>query len=349
MKRPHPFRRIHAELLYAAHAARVLAWPIVLFGVLVVAGAVIEHEFGARPGQPAPSWTRSFFVSYTLMFFEHIEETPHHPLSQVMHYGQPLLGFLIVSGGILRLGVDLLDRERNARTWMGIMAATTRQHVILCGLGSVGFRVAEELVHMGVDVFGVELDPNGEFVERARQIGVQVLIGDARQEDILRRLGVERARAVIVATNDDLANLEIAMDARDIAKDVHVVVRLFDQRLAQKARSVLGFEASVSTSRLAAPLFASAALDPGVVGTHRIGDTVLVVVQVTVGPSSELRGQSFGALASKGMTVIGVRRDGEAWELAPRPERWFTVGEQLQVMVRSDRVDDLRRLAGDRT
>lgn len=345
MNGPRPLRRLHAELLYARHGVKVLARPLLLFVAVVVVGGVVEHRFGSPAGGAPMSWTRAFFVSYTLMFSEHLEETPTHALAQLMHYGQPLLGVLVVSEGILRLGLNLLDRERNARTWVGIMAATTRQHVILCGLGSVGFRVAEELLSMGVEVFAVEKDPAGPFVERARTLGVHVLIGDARAEDLLVQLHLAKARAIIVATNDDLANLEIAMDAREIAKDVHIVVRLFDQRLAQKVRSVLGIEASVSTSRLAAPLFASAALDPGVVGTHRIGDTVLVVVQVKVGDKSELRGQTYGSLSQRGMTVVGVRAEGGTWELSPRPDRWFTVGEQLQVLVKTAQVDELHRLA----
>lgn len=198
---------------------------------------------------------------------------------------------------------------------------------------------------MGVEVFAVERNPDGPFIERARMLGVHVLVGDARAEDLLVQLHIDKARAIIVATDDDLANLEIAMDAREIAKDVHVVMRLFDQRLAQKVRAVLGIEASVSTSRLAAPLFASAALDPGVVGTHRIGDTTLVVVQLVVGPKSQLRGQTFGSLSNRDMTVVGVRKEGSDWELAPRADRWFAEGEHLQVMVRSDHVDELRRLA----
>ncbi|MCB9689194.1 MAG: NAD-binding protein [Alphaproteobacteria bacterium] len=345
MNGPNPLRRLHAELLYARHGVRVLARPLLLFVVVVLIGGVVEHEFGSSPGSPPQTWTRAFFVSYTLMFSEHLEETPTHVLAQLMHYGQPLLGVLVVSEGILRLGVNLLNRESNARTWVEIMAATTKQHVILCGLGSVGFRVAEELVSMGVEVFAVERDPNGQFVERARMLGVHVLIGDARAEDLLVQLHIDKARAIIVATDDDLANLEIAMDAREIAKDVHVVMRLFDQRLAQKVRSVLGIEASVSTSRLAAPLFASAALDPGVVGTHRIGETVLVVVQVRVGEGSVLRGQSYGSLSGRGMTVVGVRGENGQWELSPKPDRWFTVGEQLQVLVKSDQVDELHRIA----
>ena len=120
----------------------------------------------------------------------------------------------LVSEGILRLGMGLINREQNARVWSRIMASVSEGHVVVCGLGSVGFRVTEELVAMGLGVFAIESDPNGQFVERARQLGAFVLIGDARAEDLLLSLNVAQARAVIVATDNDLANLEIALDTR---------------------------------------------------------------------------------------------------------------------------------------
>jgi Trk K+ transport system NAD-binding subunit len=276
------------------------------------------------------------------MFSEHLQETPPHPLAQLAHYGQPVLGVLLLSEGLLRLGVQLLDRDRNQRIWVKLMASTTSGHVILCGLGSVGYRIAEELLGMGMEVYAIEKDEHGPFVARARAAGVHVLPGDARQENLLAELHVKRARAVIAATDDDLVNLEIAMDVRELAPGQRVVVRLFDQKLAEKVRSVLGIEASVSTSRLAAPLFASAALDPCVVGTHRVGDTVLLVVQLKITARSPLRGKALGALAGLGLTAIAVRRAGAAWDTTPATDRVLTEGEEVQVMVPSRRLAEVQ-------
>lgn len=334
---PRPWRRLRAELAYARYGARVLLRPLLAFVVVVAAGAVVEHTFGGHP-----TWSGSFFVSYTLMFSEHLEETPPHPLAQLMHYLQPVVGVLLLSEGLLRLGVQLLDRDRNTRIWVKIMAGTTSGHVIVCGLGSVGFRVAEELLSLGVEVFAIEKEEHGPFTPLARARGIHVTIGDARQENLLAELNVKGARAVIAATNDDLANLEIAMDARELAPGQRVVVRLFDQKLAEKVRTVLGIEASVSTSRLAAPLFASAALDPCVVGTHRIGDTVLLVVQLAVRPGSPLRGRSFGELPTLGLSGIAVRRSGGPWETLPPADRRLDEGDDVQVLVPAARLPEVR-------
>ncbi|MEQ1565578.1 MAG: NAD(P)-binding protein [Myxococcota bacterium] len=335
---------LRREAMYAGWAARAIARPLVLVVVAAI-GAVVEHEYGHAPGEPPPSWSYAFFVSYCLLFLEHLESTPEHPLAQLMHYLQPLIGVILVSEGILRLGLDLMNKQANARVWVGIMASTTSGHVIVCGLGSVGFRIVEELRAMKVEVFAIERDAAGPFVDRARQLGVEVVIGDGRSENLLRDLHPERARAVILATDDDLANMEIAMDLRELTPDVPIVMRLFDQRLAQKVKATLGVQVSVSTSRLAAPLFASAALHPSVVGAHRVGDTVLVVVQVTVNPASSLRGRTVATLGALGLTVVSIRGGGGSWEVQPAADRMVSGGDQLQLLVASERVDEVQALA----
>jgi voltage-gated potassium channel Kch len=134
---------------------------------------------------------------------------------------------------------------------------------------------------------------------------VHLVLGDARNEQLMRSLNMARARAVVIATNDDLANLEVAMEVQAMAPGVNVVMRLFDQRLATKVKNVMGVDVSLSTSAVAAPIFAAAALDPRVVGAHRVGDQVMLVVRVDV-PRSRV-GQTVGHyFAATGHPVLAL-------------------------------------------
>ncbi len=312
-------------------------------GLLAVCtlGAVVHHTFGAQPGEPQPSWSQAFFVSYCLLFFEFLDQVPPHPVAQVVHYLQPLLGIFLVSEGVIKLGLTVFRKDANAQEWIGNMARVSKGHVILCGLGTVGFRVLEELVSMDITVFCIEQDPDCAFLSRGKELGAEILVGDARADGLLRSLNLKRARAIIVATDDDLANLEIAMDAREIAPGLRIVMRLFDQRLAQKVKSTLGIQVSVSTSRLAAPLFASAALDPAVISTHRIGDRSVVVMELDVGPG--LAGRCSTELARDlRITVVGITRGASHWEVPPPPERRLTVQDRVQLLVDGDRAEEIR-------
>ncbi|MCP4250436.1 MAG: hypothetical protein GY778_25615, partial [bacterium] len=82
--------------------------------------------------------------------------------------------------------------------------------------------------------------------------------------------------AVIACTDDDLTNIEIALDAREVRPDIRVVLRLFDQSLASKIVNNFDIEAAFSASALAAPAFAAAAVDPSVRDSFYAGEVLFV-------------------------------------------------------------------------
>src|SRR5262249_12206554 len=84
-------------------------------------------------------------------------------------------------------------------------------HIVVCGLGNVGFRVVEELVGYGERVVVLELERDSRFVTTARRLGVPVIHGDATVREVLRQANAPTARAVITATSNDLINLEVAL------------------------------------------------------------------------------------------------------------------------------------------
>jgi Trk K+ transport system NAD-binding subunit len=78
-------------------------------------------------------------------------------------------------------------------------------------------------------------------------------------EETLRRAQVMRARAFIAVTSNDLANIEAALNARALAPDTHVVLRVFDPDLALQARRSLGIPAAFSPARIGAAALIAAA------------------------------------------------------------------------------------------
>lgn len=146
---------------------------------------------------------------------------------------------------------------------------------------------------------------------------------------------------MIVATDDDLANLEIAMDAREADASVPIVMRLFDQRLAQKVRASLGIEVSFSTSKLAAPLLAGAALDSSVVGAHRVGGKTLVVMELEISAGGAFQGIKLSELAGAHRLTLVAWRRGQDWDTAPDVQTRLAPGDGLQLMIDSARLDEV--------
>jgi len=145
----------------------------------------------------------------------------------------------------------------------------------------------------------VELDASGPFVSLITEQGIPVLFEDARKTDVLIKAGLERASAVIACTDNDLSNVEIALDAREVRPDIRIVLRLFDQGLASKIVNSFDIEAAFSASALAAPAFAAAAVDPSVQDSFYVGDVLFVHSTFWVPPGSPLTHESVWDLWGK--------------------------------------------------
>lgn len=340
-------RRFRAEALFLFRGLRVLVRPTAGLALTVAVATVIERLFGAPPGGEPPGWAEAAFIVWGLLLGEIGGELPAEPLGRAASYLLPLIGVFFLAEGVIKLGLVVFNKDEQSEAWVSILANESRQHVVVCGLGTVGFRIVEELLALGEQVFVIERKGDGDYVALARALGAEVLIGDARTENLLRSMNVGRARSVIVATNDDLANLEIAMDVREQFPEVPIVLRLYDQRLAKRVGDSLKIQLSVSTSKLAAPLFASAAIDPAVVGTHRVGEKLMVVVEHSLGPTCALVNRTVGEVSrAYALSIVAIRPAGEDWCLHPDPDARLAPYTVVQFMVPGPRARTLRQLTG---
>ena len=179
---------------------------------------------------------------------------------------------------------------------LGPQAADAKDHVIVVGLGTIGYRIAMLLRERGVNVVAAEKDADGRFVEAARRQRIPVVTSDGRTPQALRALRIDRARALVTVTSDDTANLTTAMHARALRPDLRIVLRLFDPDFAARLDAALGDFNSRSVSALAAPAFAAAAVGREVLATIPAGPKrVLVVARVPVSGGSRMDGATVAA------------------------------------------------------
>ena len=92
-----------------------------------------------------------------------------------------------------------------------------RRHVVVCGLGARGSRLAAELLDDGYSVVAVERDSTGSAIEDVRRRGGLVVVGDARKAEVLCRARIEHATYVVALTGTDDANAEVAIQAGTLA------------------------------------------------------------------------------------------------------------------------------------
>ncbi|MGW8144986.1 MAG: potassium channel family protein, partial [Anaerolineales bacterium] len=227
-------RTLRAELRDIRLLLGEFKFSLILFLVIIIVGALLLNVLYPYPGSKThPTFEKSLYAVFALIFFENILDFPNVWYLQVLFFLIPILGLAVVVDGVIRFGSALVNKNARGQKWQVAMASIYKNHVIICGLGRIGYRVALELQKYERDIVAIELNENGRFIEKAKSIGIPVIVADARRSDNLIKANVEKADAIIPCTENELTNLEIALDARELNPGIKVVMRMFDPELAE--------------------------------------------------------------------------------------------------------------------
>jgi len=96
-------------------------------------------------------------------------------------------------------------------------------HVVIAGYGLNGRNLAAALHSIHAPYLIVEL--NAQTVRKARAAGELAFYGDATREEILRALGIERARMLVIAISDAAATRRIVRVARELNPKLYIIAR----------------------------------------------------------------------------------------------------------------------------
>jgi Trk K+ transport system NAD-binding subunit len=282
------WRAFTAWLRTVRAAIRRVRLPLAVLLLVMTAGTL---TFWLSAQQPSPG--RAFLYTLNLVTLQTGPDVlPLQPGLQLAAFGVMLGGVLAVAGG----AANLIAYIRDPRQQQMALASTFSNHIIVCGVGRVGYRVISELSELGDAVVAINRTESEEWVDVMRRAGVPVIIGDARQRNTLIDAGVERASALVSCTSDDLTNLDVALDAREINPEIKIVLRMFDQKLAEKIARGFNIKTTFSVSALAAPALAAAATRTKVNYSFKLDGNLLNVVSIKFEPASRFIGMSVKEL-----------------------------------------------------
>ena len=96
----------------------------------------------------------------------------------------------------------------------GLRRIRVRGHIVVCGAGRIGGAVIDLLLRTGKHIVVIDPSPDPYLMRLARKNAIDLLTGDATHEEVLELCNVPHAMALVVLTNSDPGNLEIALGAR---------------------------------------------------------------------------------------------------------------------------------------
>ncbi len=303
--RHHP---VYAYWRFAQHLLREFRWPLGVFTTLVLGGGLLIMLTYHKRELP---YGEACYTIFMLVFVQPTIDFPREWYLQPLWFIIPIVGLGAIADSVVKLGYFVFAKKQKLKEWHAMHAAMMKDHIVVVGAGKVGYKIIKDLLALKEEVVAIERKMDSPLVTELLDLGVPIIEGEGRLRKTLEEANVARAKAVILATDDDLANLDAALTAREIKADVRVVLRLFDETLATKVATAFKMPA-ISTSATSAPAFIAAATGRSVLAAFTLDGThTLHVADVCVEPGSPLAERSVGDIQDRfGVNVIMHKRDG---------------------------------------
>ena len=307
----------------------------------VIAVSVLTFRFGMAQD----TWVDAFYRTISLLA---TGADMHGEQADAGSWQKAFIGGLRLIGTALTAAFTAIFTNYLIRANLGGALAIRRipdgGHIIVCGLGNVGFRAVEELRAAGEPVVVIEQNAGNPFIASARRLGAAVIVGNAAIGEVLRQARATTARAVVAATSNELLNLEIALLVRELAPRQRVVVRLADPHLAMTLRQAANVRLALSVPELAAPAFVASLYDNQLHSVFEVEGRLLAVYELTINDANAaLAGTTLQTLMTRHGFLSVHQADTHGIERPIRPDNALALGDHLTGIIALENVQSLFR------
>ncbi len=314
--------------------------PLLLFLAAIIGAGVLYYFLSLHYNEPIDGPVEGIYLVLTATFLQPLTGFPHAPVLKAFHFLMPIVGVGTLAQGLADFGVLFFNRHARGKEWEMAVASTYSNHIILVGLGHLGFRVASQLHDMEQDVVAIELSPTAELIAGTRKLDIPVLPGDGTKEDLLEGAGIVRARAIILCTQNDSLNLQMAVKARGINPAIHVVIRIFDDDFAVTLQKQFGFHA-ISATGIASPVFAATAAGANVTPPIMVEGNPLCFGTVEFQACSRANGKTFHELEQFYRISVVMLRRRENLEWHPSSFEKVQEGDVVGILGNPERINQV--------
>ncbi|HEY9077270.1 MAG TPA: NAD-binding protein [Anaerolineaceae bacterium] len=334
------WRRIRASWRDTLLLFREFRQPLIWFLAAITGLGLLYRTLSQNTPDAISNPIEAIYLAVTLAFFQPSVQFPSTWYLQVFFFLIPLIGIGLLAQGLADFAIMLFNRRARGKDWEMAVASTYRNHVILVGLGHLGFRVVNLLTGLDQEVVVIEMKPKPNLLAIVRAAGVPVIEDDASNSLTLEAASIRYAKSIMLCTQDDNLNLQVALKARSLNPKLDIIIRIFDDDFAEALHNQFGFKALSATS-LAAPIFASSAADIDITPPVVIGGKPQILAKICVLPSSRLCGNTIMDIEEiNRMSVVALMHEGIT-EHHPKANRQVIAGDTLVLFGDPDKINRL--------
>ncbi len=223
-------------------------------------------------------------------------------------------------------------------------------HLVICGFGRMGRLVAEEFSAAGLEFVVVDRDPHA-LEGFALPHGIPT-VGDATADEVLRRVRIAHARALVASAASDADNLFITLSARLLNERLLIVARADAEGAELKLRRA-GANRVVSPYNIGGHRVAQAVLRPNAMDfielATRSEHLELQIEEIEIGSDSPLVGHSLKTSPIRselGIIIVAIKKPAAGMLFNPAPSALLEKGDVLITLGHRQQLDRLEQMAG---
>ncbi|NJN54727.1 MAG: hypothetical protein HC804_08225 [Anaerolineae bacterium] len=156
----------------------------------------------------------------------------------------------------------------------------------------------------------------------------------------MRGVGIQKASALVICTQNDSVNLQIALKAQKLNPDINVVIRIFDDEFAQAIQERFGFRA-MSATGMSAPIFATAAANVDVTRPITFEGESFSLARLQIPERSALIGRSMADLEQTYQVSIVMLRHNGVSDFHPAGDCVLAAGDMVAVLAGGSYISQL--------
>jgi voltage-gated potassium channel len=338
----------HGEGLWPLPRVHRLLAPLAVLLSLVLVGTAGYHLVEGW------GWFDALYMTVTTITTVGFQEVhPLRPAGRLFTIALALGGVFTAfyaAAELIRTFVSGELRELLGRQRMESRLEKLTGHLVICGFGRMGRLAAEEFAAAGLDFVVVDREPS--VLEGFSLPHGIPLVGDATADEVLRRAGVQRARALVSAAASDADNLFITLSARLLNERLLIVARAEGEGAELKLRRA-GASRVVSPYTIGGHRVAQAVLRPNAMDfielATRAGHLELQIEEVEIHSGSSLVGCSLKASPIRselGLIIVAIKKPGASMLFNPASSAVLDSGDLLITLGHRQQIDRLERIAG---
>ncbi len=239
------------------------------------------------------------------------------------------LFLIVLVGTTIEVLTQRTREQMRSRRWRN----NVNNHTVIIGYGVKGRAAARSLVDAGTDRHDIVVvaTDRGE-VDEATRDGFVGVVGDGRRENVLRDAAIERAKRIVVATNEDDTSILVTLTARRLSPDATIVAAVREAQNLEILRQS-GANNVIPTAESAGRLMGLSLLSS--TAGEIMEDLLdsgrgLEVVEREI--TREEMGLSPADLDASGQIVLAVIRDGVAHRFDANDINRLEPGDRLVVI-----------------